>query len=244
MRRVFLLGFLLLLPCILAAQESINNDSVIKMIKSGLPENNIVLSINTSPGSYDTSVDGLIALQEAGASEKVIEAIQAKAAGGAVPTAPDGNTEIIPSFDPKIQDTGQKIPVWVKAAGASDRFTSPDKKLSDSVRDIQNRIKSSKTLSQAPTEQDSLVTLEVLFRGVQTVDATGIDRLGGTKKIDKTMLIVRLIAEEYEQEFTEEGNADSIIAWREAARAVVNNTERWVKDNRNELIKIQTYRNE
>ena len=90
MRKVFLAVLLMLLPGMLAAQQqTVNNDSVIRMTQAGLSEEVIISTINTSPGSYNTSVDGLIALQSAGVSEKVISAILAKAA------APAANTDTV-----------------------------------------------------------------------------------------------------------------------------------------------------
>ena len=78
------LGFLLLSP-FLIAQENLNNDSVVKLIKAGLSEDLIITTINYSPGTYDTSVDGLIAMRNAGITNTVIAAIVAKAP--AVPVA-------------------------------------------------------------------------------------------------------------------------------------------------------------
>ncbi len=72
--------FLLLSP-ILVAQQTLNNDAVVKLIKAGLSEDLIVSTINASPGKFDTSADGLIALKTAGASDKVISAIVMKASG-------------------------------------------------------------------------------------------------------------------------------------------------------------------
>jgi hypothetical protein len=62
-----------------------NNDSVIKLTKAGFSEDVIVTSINRSPGNYDTSVDGMIALKTAGVGNKVVQAMIAK---GAEPTPP------------------------------------------------------------------------------------------------------------------------------------------------------------
>jgi hypothetical protein len=77
--------FLLLCPWVLA-QQTLNNDAVVKLIKAGLSEDLVVSTINASPGKYDTSADGLIALKTAGASDKVISAIVMKASG-ATPAA-------------------------------------------------------------------------------------------------------------------------------------------------------------
>ena len=82
MRKVLTLVLAALCP-VLIAQQLMNNESVIKLTKAGFSEDVIVTSINRSPGAYDTSVDGLIALKTAKVGDKVIQAMVAK---GAEPT--------------------------------------------------------------------------------------------------------------------------------------------------------------
>ena len=82
MRKVTVAGFLLLLASALVAQQTLNNDAVIKLIKAGLSEDLIVTTINASPGSFDTSANGLIALKGGGATDKEIAAIVVKSSGG------------------------------------------------------------------------------------------------------------------------------------------------------------------
>jgi hypothetical protein len=65
-----------------------NNDAVIKLVKAGLSDDLIVNTINSSPGTYDTSANGLIALKTAGASDKVIAAIVLKASAPAAAPPP------------------------------------------------------------------------------------------------------------------------------------------------------------
>lgn len=76
----------------LTAQQALNNSSVIKMVRAGLTDDAIVATINANPGAYDASPDGLIALKQAGVSNKVIDAIVAKsttsAPDSAQPSAP------------------------------------------------------------------------------------------------------------------------------------------------------------
>jgi hypothetical protein len=72
---------------LLVAQQSMNNDAVIKLVKAGLSDDLIVSTINASSGTYDTSANGLIALKGAGASDKVVTAILLKSSGAA-PAAP------------------------------------------------------------------------------------------------------------------------------------------------------------
>jgi len=74
---------MVLCPVLLVAQDALTNDSVVKMLKAGLSEDLVVAAINSKPGNYDTSVDGMIALKSAGASDKVISAIVLKGTGAA-----------------------------------------------------------------------------------------------------------------------------------------------------------------
>lgn len=79
-RHLLQFAFLVLCP-ILAAQQAMNNDAVIKLVKAGLSEDLIITTINASQGAYDTSANGLIALKQGGASDKVISAILLKTSG-------------------------------------------------------------------------------------------------------------------------------------------------------------------
>jgi hypothetical protein len=81
MRKAILASVVLLLGSGLLAQQALDNQSVTKLVKAGLSEDLIVTTINLSPGTYDTSANGLIALKKAGASDKVIAAIVIKASG-------------------------------------------------------------------------------------------------------------------------------------------------------------------
>jgi hypothetical protein len=79
--------FTLVLVCCLYAsgQQSLNNAAVIKLANSGLSDDLIVTTINASAGAYDTSVDGMIALRNAGVSNKVVSALVMKASAAPPP---------------------------------------------------------------------------------------------------------------------------------------------------------------
>jgi hypothetical protein len=79
MRKIFVAILFMGICPLLLAQQSLNNDAVIKLAKAGLSEDLIITTINSSQGSYDTSADGLIALKSAGVSDKVVSAIVLKA---------------------------------------------------------------------------------------------------------------------------------------------------------------------
>lgn len=78
-KRIVTLIFLVFCPLLLA-QQTLNNDAVIKLVKAGLSDDLIVSTVNSQAGTFDTSTDGLIALKTAGVSDKVVSAIVAKAA--------------------------------------------------------------------------------------------------------------------------------------------------------------------
>jgi hypothetical protein len=72
---VIAVGFLVLL----LGQQTMNNESVVNLMKAGFSEDVIISAISRSQGAFDTSVDGLIALKNAGITNKEISAIMAKA---------------------------------------------------------------------------------------------------------------------------------------------------------------------
>lgn len=106
--------FLAICPLLTAQQQAMNNTSVIKLVKAGLADDLIVSTINATPGAYDTSANGLIALKQAGATDKVVAAIVLKRAGAApvpsapVPSAPPApaSTADAPALPPAVNNVG------------------------------------------------------------------------------------------------------------------------------------------
>jgi hypothetical protein len=89
MRKTILSAIVLAACSILAAQQALTNDGVVKLVKAGLSDDLIVNTINAQPSSFDASPEGIIALKTAGASDKVVNAVVAKAAASlAAPAAP------------------------------------------------------------------------------------------------------------------------------------------------------------
>ncbi len=84
----FLAVIFLVMSPLLLAQQALNNASIIKLLKAGLSEDLVVSTINASPGTYDTSAEGLIALKGAGASDKVVSAVVVRASSGGVAPIP------------------------------------------------------------------------------------------------------------------------------------------------------------
>jgi len=81
MRKLNLVVILLLLCPLMRAQQTLNNDSIIKMVKAGLSADIVIAAVNSQPGHFDISPDGLIAMKKAGADDKIISALIAKNSG-------------------------------------------------------------------------------------------------------------------------------------------------------------------
>jgi hypothetical protein len=88
MRKILLVFVFLLLCPILPAQQTLDNDAVIKLAKAGLSDDLIITTIDASPGHYDISPDAMIALKAANLSDKVVAAIVLKANGVSSNAAP------------------------------------------------------------------------------------------------------------------------------------------------------------
>lgn len=88
MRNKLVVLFLLIACPILIAQQALNNDGVLKLVKAGLSEDLIISTINASPAGYDTSANGLVALKSGGASDKEIAAIVLRASGTSTVSSP------------------------------------------------------------------------------------------------------------------------------------------------------------
>jgi hypothetical protein len=104
-KAVIVIGALLVCP-LLFAQQTMNNDSVVKLRQAGFSEELIVSTINRSAGSYDTSVDALIALKNAGVTNTEISAMIAKTSAA----------KMLPVADP-APATRTPLPVPVRPGG-------------------------------------------------------------------------------------------------------------------------------
>src|SRR5580658_7455970 len=97
MRKLFLTLISLALCPALIAQQALNNDAIIKLVKAGLSDDFIVSTINGQPGNYDASPDAIVALKNAGASDRVMTAIVQKVVGATPATA-------LPQTPPPVAD--------------------------------------------------------------------------------------------------------------------------------------------
>src|ERR1035438_666154 len=76
MKRILrLMSCLLLVTRTVATAEALNNGSVIQLHKLGLGDSTIVAKIKASTCQFDTSVDALKTLKDAGLSDEIIQAM-------------------------------------------------------------------------------------------------------------------------------------------------------------------------
>jgi hypothetical protein len=90
------LRLLFALALVAVAQDILTNDSIVKMVNSGLGENLVVSMVQNQPGKYVLTPEEVVKLKDAGVSEKILTAMVNKgsstgggsSAGVAQPNAP------------------------------------------------------------------------------------------------------------------------------------------------------------
>ncbi len=122
MRLISLCLLCLLCPALVHAQEPLqetsagplpapkpkimNNDSVIRMAGAGLGDDLILQTINMQPGQYTTDADALVALKQAGVSDRVIAGMVGKMASGGRVKLSDTQTEAAPIVLSDVNEIG------------------------------------------------------------------------------------------------------------------------------------------
>ena len=109
MRSRFLILIFLSIPYLLSAQQELNNDAILKMVKAGLSPDIVAATVSAQSGRYDISADGLITLKKAGVNDKIISAMIAHNTGA-------GTTGSALGASPQTADSGG-IPTGVDSVG-------------------------------------------------------------------------------------------------------------------------------
>jgi hypothetical protein len=78
------------IACVMFAQTQMDNEGVIKLVRSGITEDMVISVIQQQPGAYSLGADDLVALKAAGISERVIAAMLAKRKSAAALATPGG----------------------------------------------------------------------------------------------------------------------------------------------------------
>lgn len=80
----------------LSAEEVLSNQSVINMVRAGLPESVVIAKIRTSANKFDLSSDALIALKRDGVPDRVLDAMMGQGTGPASSVGPPPARSRIP----------------------------------------------------------------------------------------------------------------------------------------------------
>jgi hypothetical protein len=132
-----------------------------------------------------------------------------------------------------VDKVQERIPVFVKAAGAVGGFTDPSKDRQNSTKDLLRNLKNSDSVRVVESEKDALAVLEVLDR-----DTKRETNLWGRQ--NRSYLAVRLTAGEYSVEFKgESGSKGVFTGYGAAAAKVAKQMEAWVKANRERLLALK-----
>ena len=119
MRKTFIALVFLIAGSVLLAQQALNNDGVIKLVKAGLSDDLIVSTISASPGTYDTTANGLIALKTAGVSDHVVTAVVVRSAGGTAAPAQGAVFAVAPAgTDPDDPAASHEAGIYIYNANA------------------------------------------------------------------------------------------------------------------------------
>ena len=105
------------------AQQALTNDAIIKMLKAGLSDDLILQTINTQPGNFSTSGADLVALKQAGLSDRIIGAMLSphQTNGAAAKSDAAGSTDAVDEIGVYYKDRSGK---WVQMAPEIINFKS------------------------------------------------------------------------------------------------------------------------
>jgi hypothetical protein len=79
----------------LCAQETLSNETVLKLVKAGIGEDTIVGMVNQQPGKYALTADDIIALKSAGVSDKIMAAMIVRNGASKAQPTPEVATRVI-----------------------------------------------------------------------------------------------------------------------------------------------------
>jgi len=100
---------------------TLTNQSIVKLVESHFSDEFILQIVSSQPGSYDTSVDALLALKRAGVSDRVISALISRADSN-VTASDDHLRDTMNSKAPKNPPSRVKRPQPILADGTPVRL--------------------------------------------------------------------------------------------------------------------------
>ena len=89
------------------SQEVLTNEDILKLVKTGMGDDVILGAVSSKPGKFSVSTDDMIALKQAGVSDKIIAAMVARGVSP-VPNA-TGITPTVVSSEPILLHDGTSV---------------------------------------------------------------------------------------------------------------------------------------
>lgn len=180
-----LCGALFVLPVAAKQQgaKALTNLDVEKMVKAGVPESVVIQSIETSPGKYDVSPTGLIALQKAGVTQSEMNAMLAvaKTPSGGASSGAAANPSGASAANASPPSNAASSPPPASTDGAA--MHVPKVQISDgkSFQDLPaDRTQLAQTKTK-PSSMKSLAADSTLGQGVQAgVNTATMEAMGHT----------------------------------------------------------------
>ncbi len=105
---LIVLCLIALMAASLQAQETLTNSDIIHMVEAGFDEATVIQAIEAGKPDFDTSVQGLISLKDAGVSEKIIRTILATG------KQMDSSSETPSLGEPTADDFPSEIGIYIK----------------------------------------------------------------------------------------------------------------------------------
>ncbi len=116
---------------LLYCQATLDNETILKLVKAGIGEDTIVGMVNQQPGKYTLSADDMIALKNAGVSDKVIAAMVVRNRSSNVqPVQPPANGPTASTVYPSPLLLHDATPIRLRLKR---NLSSEDAKAGDSV---------------------------------------------------------------------------------------------------------------
>ena len=102
----------------LFGQDPLNNEAIVKLHSAGLGDDMIVNMVNAQPGQYTLGVNDVVALMQAGISDKVIAAMMARNGATSAPAAAPAPEQATPAAAPPApQQAAPPAPVYPNEIG-------------------------------------------------------------------------------------------------------------------------------
>lgn len=143
----------------LGQRKAFTNDDILRLAKAGFSEETIIESIRTNEPRYDTSAEALVALKNAGISERIITAMLAAARPKTIPLQTDSGGRTLPNeIGVYVLKEGQYVELAVEAVEWKSKFFFPTTTVGSLTKSrLAAQLKSPQSALQLSGDEEFLV---------------------------------------------------------------------------------------